>query len=139
MRIITKFDKFITESASIQASEAYRDLSSIQTLIDKKRGVAYLATSGDPRIDNSETIESMKLAEKNGISKIEVKNRTNGKAWVFYNDMPSAKENAEKLAAFASTKEGYLNDETPEEARLVGKLLSYDISDVEEYIKRRYK
>lgn len=122
-------------SESIKASEAYDDLDSIQTIIDGKRDIAFLATSGDPRVNNEKTLKAIRYATDNWLNFIEVDNRREGRAWVVYKNN---KENAIKLAGFAASKNGYLNDQTPEEALLVGRLLDYDEKSISEYIKKRY-
>lgn len=119
----------------IKPSEAYNELDSIQTILDGKRDISFIATSGDPRIDNTKAIKAYNLAKENGLNIIEVENRRKGQAWVIYKD---DEDRAKLLAGFASTKGGYLNDQTPEEARFVGNLLEYDPEEVENYIMKRY-
>lgn len=127
------FKKFINEG--IRADEAYNEIDSVKTVADGRREMAYLAISTQKLIDPRDHIEALKFAIDNDLNLLPVKNRKDGVAFVVYrNDSESAK----KLAEFAATKEGYLNDETPEEAEFIGNLLSYDTSDIKTYITRKY-
>jgi hypothetical protein len=118
-------------SESIKASEAYNDMGSIQTIIDGKRDIGFIGFLRD-----SEKIKDIiRFAVNNGVKLIEVGNRVEGKAWVIYKNN---KENAMKLVDFAESKNGYLRDETPEEARFVGELLGYSEESIQEYITNRY-
>jgi hypothetical protein len=118
-------------SESIKASEAYNEIDSIQTIIDGKRDIGFIGFLRD-----SEKIKDIiRFAVNNGVKLIEVGNREKGKAWVIYKNN---KENAMKLVDFAESKNGYLRDETPEEARFVGELLGYSEESIQEYITNRY-
>lgn len=113
---------------TIKASEGHTEISSIQTLIDNKRELAFLATS--IMICNEETYKAIDLANEHNIKSIKVKNRIDGEAWVFYK---TNVKDAQLLADFAASKGGYLNDSNREEAYFVGNLLGYNQSDIEEY------
>jgi hypothetical protein len=110
-------------------------MDSIQTIIDGKRELAFLALSTQKLIDPREAIEALKLAIDNGLNILPVANRREGVAFVIYKSDLKA---AQKLADFAASKQGYLNDQTPEEAEFVGTMLGYDPADIAEYIKRRF-
>lgn len=86
--------------------------------------------------NNQDELAAMEHGLKNGLKAIEVQGKKNGRAWVMYK---TDKKSAQKLADFAESKGGYLSDETPEEAQLVGDLLGYDDRDIKEFIKKRYK
>jgi hypothetical protein len=130
---INKFSNFLNET--IRASEAHRDIGSIQTIIDGKRELAFLVLSTQKMLDPRESIKALKLAIDNGLNILPVSNRSEGVAFVIYkNDLKSAQE----LADFAATKQGYLRDETPEEAEFIGSMLGYDPVDISDYSKRRY-
>jgi hypothetical protein len=131
MKHINKFPAFLNEG--IKASEAYHDMDSIQTVIDGKRDLAFLAMGTHKLIDPRTTINAMNLAINSGLNLIPVQNRKDGVAFVIYkNDMKTAQE----LADFAASKGGYLNDETPEEAEMIGRLLDYTPTDIAEYMKK---
>lgn len=133
MNNLIDFKNFLTEG--ISASEAYTDRDSIKTLVDGKRELAYLAISTQQLLDPRDHINALKFAIDNDLNLLPVKNRSDGVAFVVYkNDLESAKQ----LADFAAKKEGYLKDETPEEAEFIGQLLDYDPADIQEYINRKY-
>lgn len=118
-------------SESIKASEAYNEIDSIQTIIDGKRDIGFIGFNNI----NEKMRDIIRFAVNNGVKLIEVGNREKGKAWVIYKNN---KDRALSLAEFASSKNGYLNDQTPEEAMFVGKLLGYSDDSIEEYITKRY-
>lgn len=129
--MILRFKDFLNES--ISPTDAMRDMGSIQTIIDGKRDLAYLVLTSDKFFDPRDAINSLKLAIDNGLNLLPIKNRREGVAFVVYkNDLKSA----QALADFASKKEGYLKDETPEEARFIGRALNYHPEDIEEYVKK---
>lgn len=134
MENIIQYQNFLTES--IKASEAYEDMDSVQTVIDGKRDICYLVLTTQKLFDPRESIRALKLAIDNNLNLIPVQNRKEGVAFVVYkNDA----ESAQKLADFAAGKQGYLRDDTPEEAEFVGQLLGYDPEDIQDHITRRHK
>lgn len=122
-------------SETIKASDAYDELNSIQTIIDGKRDIGFLGTTGTEG-HNSKIRKLLVYAVENGLKIINVKNRDVGYAWVIYKNNV---EGAKLLADFAASKGGYLRDETPEEALFVGELLGYSPESTQEYINHRYK
>jgi MinD-like ATPase involved in chromosome partitioning or flagellar assembly len=131
--MILKFKDFLSESISY--ADATDDVGSIQTIIDGKRDLAYLVLTSNKVLDPRTAIDALKLAIDNGLNLLPVKNRSEGVAFVVYkNDLKSA----QALADLAAKKAGYLNDETPDEARFIGRALNYHPEDVEEYVTRRY-
>ena len=119
----------------IKADEVYRDIDAIQTVIDGNRDVAFLALTTQKMIDPRDAIIALNNAINNGLNLIPIKGRSDGAAFVVYKNN---KQNATKLANFASSKGGYLEDTTPEEATLIGNLLSYDEEDINSYIEKKY-
>ena len=126
-------EQFLAES--IRAEDAYRTSDAIQTVLSGKRELAYVALTTQKMIDPRPEIESLSLAINRGLRLLPIPNRKEGVAFVVYRRNLKL---AQELADFASKKEGYLNDETPEEARTIGRLLSYAESDIDEYIKGKY-
>lgn len=122
-------------SETIKASDAYDEIDSIQTIIDGKRDIGFLGTTGT-EAHNSKIRRILRYAVENGLKTISVKNREVGYAWVIYKNNV---DDAKLLADFAASKGGYLMDETPDEALFVGKLLGYSPESIQEYINRRYK
>lgn len=133
MRLIESFEEFLNE---IKAEEATTDASAIETILSGKRDCGFIAITTQKYIDPRTAIEALGVAINRGLRLIPVKGRDEGCAFVVWR---RDEKRAKSLADFASRKGGYLNDETPDEARLVGGLLSYSPEDIEEYIKRRYK
>lgn len=136
MKHIQLFEQFITER--IKASEAYDTVDAIQTVIDDKRDLVFISTMENPmyRSNNEYELAAMQRGLENGLTAIEVKGKSDGKAWVLYKKNKKA---AQKLADYAESKGGYLSDDTPEEAKYVGDLLGYDKADIQAFIKRVYK
>ena len=136
MKHIKLYEEFITET--IRASEAHRVMSAVQTVIDNKRDLAFISTMDNPmyKPNNDSELAAMQYGLENGLSSIEVKGKTDGKAWVLYK---KNKRDAQKLADYAESKGGYLSDSTPEEAKYVGDLLGYNKGDIQAFIKRVYK
>lgn len=136
MKYIKLFEKFITEQ--IKASEAYNTMNGVQTVIDDKRDLVFISTMDNPmyRSNNEDELAAMEHGLKHGLTAIEVKGKSNGRAWVLYKKNKRA---ALKLADYAESKGGYLRDDTPEDAKIVGDLLGYDKADIQAFIKRVYK
>ncbi len=134
MSHLIKLKDFLNEK--ISASEAHSDESSIQTILDGKRDRAFLAISTQKLIDPRPNIEALKFAIDNNLNLLPIKNRADGVAFVIYkNDL----KGAQALADFAESKEGYLSDDTPEEAEFIGNALEYNPEDIQAYVDRRYK
>jgi len=97
----------------IHPMEAKNPNSSIQTLIDGKRGVGFTS------IDKA----NMDLIEKNNLKILPVRIIDNNTLMcVIYR--PESKQEALQLYSIAKSNGGYLMDKNPEEAREIGKLLS---------------
>lgn len=136
MKHIQLFEQFIAER--IKASEAYDTMDAVQTVISDKRDLAFIATMDNPmyRPNNEYELSAMQHGLDNGLTAIEVKGKSDGRAWVLYKKNKRA---AQKLADYAESKGGYLSDSTPEEAKYIGDLLGYDKGDISAFIKRVYK
>ena len=113
--------------SEIESNEATNFLSSIQTLLDGKRNVAF-ATFEISMIDGIKEL---------GIKIIPTRkhddNLMNG---IFY--LEPGKQDAIKLYKIAMSHDGVLNDQSPEEAREIGRLLSYSEESIDEYVQRLY-
>lgn len=111
----------------IDRGEANDPLSSIQTLIDGKRNVGFIS------FDKSMINHIKEL----GIKIIPTRNHgedlMNG---VIYLD--PGKKDAIKLYKIAMSHNGYLNDQSPEEAREIGELLGYTDENIKQYIWDKY-
>lgn len=109
----------------IEASEANDQLGTINTLIQNKRDIGFWVDI-DPKY--------FKLINSNGIGLLPVERKGKEKAYILYKN----KEKALELNTYLKTKAGYATDDTPDEARYVGKLLGYTDKTIEEYINRKY-
>jgi hypothetical protein len=115
----------------IKASEAYTDVESIQTILDDKRGVAFVAKRGTSSED-WKTIQ--KMIADNNLKTIYVEGNPN-EAYVVY--AQGYEKDANELKGIAEKYGGYLSSKASEEdSRRIGQLLGYDESDIENYITR---
>jgi hypothetical protein len=111
----------------IDASEAYRDEDGLQTIIDGKRNIAGFVT-----YNRKDVIRKL---EDTGLNILPLTGNPHGLVIVF-NDR--GRENAMKLWKYATSKGGYFEDNTPEEARFIGKMLQYTDDSIKRFIHRIY-
>ena len=115
----------------ISASEAYNDLSSVQTVVDGKRNVSFMAFYGQEDED-----EMKRLIEDNGLKTLRVNRPGKSNVWVIYR--PGSEPQAKELRDLAEKYGGYLAwYATEEDTRRIGQLLGYRKSDVESFIKKQ--
>lgn len=113
----------ITEE--IHAKEAYSDAGAIKTIIKGKRDVGTINLNKQfiPKLEKYNLgVIPLRMTSQNTIYCIIHRN----------------KEKALKLYEIAKKKGGYLNDKTPHEARMIGKLLGYTDKSIEEYVQKIY-
>ena len=117
----------------------YRDPWLFSQMQKGNKDVQFLVTS-HPGIDATEGQEILKKAKEIGYGalKVDHEKAPEGEAHIIYVNTPEAKIKAQKLLKIANSHGGYLNDQTPEEAKEIGRLLDYDPEDTERYIARRY-
>jgi hypothetical protein len=111
----------------IDASEAYRDEDAIKAMLNNRKDVAIIMFShlGDEIINNP----NFKLISvKQNHHDIDMR--------IVYKI--GAEEKAKRLYEIMKSHGGYVNDQTPEEAYEIGKLLSYSDESIKKYIDRRY-
>jgi len=119
----------INLNEEIDASEGYRNETSIQAMIDGNKRVAFVQLN--PNL--------MKIVEVEGFGLIKIdQDYHNVNSYIVYKNDPISKERAMKLYGIAKTHGGYLSDKTPEEAWEIGKLLDYSESSIKKFIKERY-
>ena len=121
-----KFGKPLDED--IDASEVQgkdSNIKSINAVVDGKKEVGFVGLDKD----------QMKYLNSLDIGILPVSQGWFEKAYIIYRN----KDKALKLRDFAKSKGGYLKDETPDEARYVGRLLGYKERSIDEYIRRIYK
>jgi hypothetical protein len=115
----------------IKASEATTDVGSVQTILDGKRGVAFISKIGNSPQDWN-TIQD--LISDNGLETMYVKGNPN-EAYVVY--AKGHEKDASELKGIAEKYGGFLRYNAAEEdSRRIGQLLGYDESDIENYITR---
>lgn len=110
----------------IDAKEAHSDKGSLQTVIKGKRDVGVI----DLKKEYIPKLEKYKI----GVIPIRMTSH-NTILSIIYRD----REKAFRLYDIAKGKDGYLRDDTPNEAREIGQLLGYNNDSIDEYIKRKYK
>jgi len=115
----------------ISASEAYDDLSSVQTVVDGKRNVSFMSFYGQEDED-----EMKKLIQDNGLKTLTVNRPGESNVCVIYR--PGSEPQAKALRDLAEKYGGYLAwYATEEDTRKIGQLLGYKKSDVENFIKKQ--
>lgn len=119
---------------AIKASEAYNNLNSIKTLVDNKRGVAFVVRSSSYP---DKWKEIQRLIKDNDLQTIFVKGNP-GDAYVVYRK--GFEKDANELKDIAEKYGGYLSYKaSEEESRRIGELLGYSKEDIDEYIGKNYK
>lgn len=117
----------------ISASEAYTDLSSVKTVADGKRDIAFITKGGNSEED---WLEMNRLVKESGLKTMFIKGNPN-EAYVIFK--PGKEKEATELKDIAEKYGGYLSYEaTEEETRRIGQLLSYNEQEIEDFIKKNY-
>jgi hypothetical protein len=117
----------------IDPEEATTNLSSVQTLADKKRDIAFIVRKGDTP-QNWKRVEQ--IIQDNDIRTMYVKGNPYD-AYVAY--LPGSENKATQLKDLAEKYNGYLSSNaTAEDTRKIGQLLGYDKDKIEQFIKDRY-
>lgn len=133
MKHIRTYLSHLSESISVQ--EAASDIDAVQTILDGKRDLGYIAITTQKIIDPRSSISALGLAINNGLNLIPLRGREEGVAFVVWKEDA---ETAQKLAKFAESKGGYLRDDSPEEAQLIGRALNYNEDEITQYVNRNY-
>lgn len=117
----------------ISRDEVVRDLESVQTIVDGKRGVAFIAEIGTPAED-WKAIQS--LIKDNHLKAMHVKGNEHN-AFVVY--AQGHEKDATELKDIAEKYGGYLAwNATKEDSRRIGELLSYKKDEIDDYIAQHY-
>lgn len=121
-------------SEDIDPSEAYQEENGIQTVLDGKRGVAFLV------LYNKRTRDLFDKVKESGLKYISIpqKEGSFGKtiANVVYRN--GYEEEAMRLAKIARNNDGYLPINTPEETYEIGLLLGYKPEKVKEFVLKKF-
>ena len=116
-------DLLITEE--VHADEVHNDINALKTVINGRRDVAFVDL-------NKSMIEKI---EKYNLKVLPVRMTSqNTIKSIIYRD----KQKALRLYHIAKSREGYLSDRNPEEAREIGQLLGYTADSIEEYVQKKY-
>jgi hypothetical protein len=119
----------------IKASDAHRDESAIQTVIDGKRDVGFITLKGTTM--NIDETEFKQLIKKNKLKSLKVPSNEYN-AFIYYR--AGAEDKAKELLDIAEKNGGYLAwDATEEDSRRIGELLGYEKDDIDWYINKNYK
>jgi len=116
----------------IDPSEAYRDESAVNTIINGKRNVGFLATY------YKEAHELLKKAKKAGLKVISIPQDLNANSMANIIYRSGYEEQASKLASIARKNGGYLPIETPEETYNIGILLDYNKEAVKQFVLDKF-
>jgi tRNA nucleotidyltransferase/poly(A) polymerase/2'-5' RNA ligase len=115
----------------IDAKQAYRDSDAIQAMINGNKDVALISFKRNPDIEN--------ILNKNGWGKTKiVQNHDNIDMHLIYRKSQEGLKKAMQLYRILEKKGGYLKDETPEEAREIGRLLDYTDESIDQYVDSKY-
>ena len=138
-----KFEEFISSmnndisiklDESIRAEEAYRDKSAIQTVIDGKRDIGWIAVKASVDVSKDEFLNLVKTFNL-GTIKI-----TKNPFDVYIYFRKGSEKKAKELEKIANKYGGYLSFEASEqESRRIGELLGYDKKDIDQYINKNYR
>ena len=112
----------------IDANEATTDEGAFQALLAGRKDVAFLHLKYDPKFKKKVINSGF------GLMKIDQKDHPNLEAYLVYRD----KNKAEKLFQILQKHDGYFDDQTPEEAYEIGKLLDYTDDSINKFIQRNY-
>lgn len=120
-----KLFKLFTEE--IEAETAYTEDGSLNTVLNGDRNVGFIQVK-KPMIED---------IEKTGLKLIPIRlDDIDTLQCIVYRQ--EGKPEALELYKILKEKDGYLSDETPEEAKKIGELLSYSENSINDYIWRRY-
>lgn len=121
-----------------KAGKSYSDHDLYKEMQKGNKDTMFIAVMDRPlyRPNDEKMLNLIDDAKSKGFGVIPVKNRKIGRAWVIH--VPGAKNKAKQLADFAATKNGFVRDDSPEDARLIGRLLDYSEEDIEAYVDKRY-
>ena len=112
-------------SKEIYANDARDPIGAIKTIINGKRDVGFINLTKD----------LAKKLEKHLVRVIPITMTSPTRILsIIYRDEAKAME----LYNIIKRKGGYLSDNTPNEAREIGKLLGYNEKSIEEYIYKKY-
>lgn len=116
---------------TIKASEAYTDEDAMMSVLNGNRDVAFLLGPTveewyDKMIKNNSEVDTL-VVKRDG-------HGIYGDGYILYRNLDKAKH----LQAVMAKHEGYLEDNSPEEAIENGEALEYDDNDIKEFTDSHY-
>ena len=118
----------------INASEAYRDEGAIQTVIDGKRNIGWIALKASSSF-SSKYKDFFDIIEKHNLDTLKVPSNPYD-VFIFYRK--GSKKEAEELRNIAEKYGGYLAwNASEEDSRRIGQLLGYKQQDIDDYINQQ--
>lgn len=117
----------------IDPSEAYNDTDAVNTLVDKKRDLAFIVKDSNTE-ENWENIQ--KIIKDNNIKIMYVKGNPHH-AYIAY--LPGSENKANQLKDLAEKYDGYLSAQaTKEDTIQMGRLLGYKEDKIKEYVNKNF-
>lgn len=127
---VKSLQQFLNEA--IRSEEAHRDADAIQTVIDGKRGLGFIALIG-ATIDRD---LFWTLVKEHGLKTMKVPSNPY-EGYIYYRKR--YEKSAKELLEIAERYGGFLaHNATKEETRRIGQLLGYEKRDIDKYIQERY-
>jgi hypothetical protein len=113
----------------ISPEEAQNDVSSLQTIIDKKRNLGFFTLEG---INSPKTF--WEIVDENNLKSLEVEKNPHD-AYIIYR--PGSEKEANELKDIANKYNGYLSYKaTEEDTRRIGELLGYKKETIDSFIEK---
>jgi len=117
-------------SEKIRDYEGYNELSSLMTIINKKRGVGFISS-------DLTKLKSL-IGDNPDIHLLKVERKDNTHAYIVYRD--GYQNDVNELLEIAKKYNGYLSYKaTKEDAIRIGQLLGYEDEDILNYVEKKYK
>lgn len=119
---------------AVDPSEAYTAIDALQTVIDGKRSVAYIALTGSSLSQD----KFRKLLTDNSMQAFKVPKKSDP-TYIVFKRTPQAEKNALELLAIANKYGGYLHYKASKaDAKRIGELLEYTPESIERYLQKIY-
>lgn len=152
VKVIDSKGKDVKLNEEIDASEAYSEEGSLQTVLDRKRSIALVFLNDkklqkilkeNPELDYIKVFENPIIKEKyinsfsNSIQKLSAKEYANESTILFWNDK-DGNFKAKKLLDIMHTRDGFVFGDTPRQEAVIGKLLGYSNDSIRKFINKKF-
>lgn len=132
MKILINESQLDLIKETIDPSEGYDEISSVKTLCDGKRGIAFVAG-----LSSEEANEISDMIYDYNLEVIKVPSNPH-EAYIIYK--PEYEEDAKKLLSIAEKYKGYLHHRaTDEDTFEIGRLLGYDEESIKDFIIKKHE